>query len=93
MKPHEVVLRYQSGTWTVQHGGLPVAIGVDDEWGPMFSAAPDMARALLDMMPEAHVRRGVERHTPNCWNTNSDAPCLPECERAIAALKKAGVLP
>lgn len=64
-----------------------------------IAALPDMARALLGLMPE-HPRPGtgeLERHTPTCWECihayHVKSGCGHDtCEAAHAALRKGGFL-
>ena len=93
MKLHERTLWYDSVSLAVKDAtGVAYACSVDEEDGPLFSAAPDMARALLE-----HGSLGghddSEWHTTDCWEANyhQKVGCTKTCQRTRVALCKAGV--
>lgn len=53
MKPHEANLTYHAATRTLQYGGLPVATGVDEEFGPLLEAVPDLVRVAIAVLYRA----------------------------------------
>jgi hypothetical protein len=84
----------------IQHPHLPERIVHADtgevvarleaiRYGPIFSAAPDMARALSAL---GGWGADEQWHLEGCSGTRSLAECNPDCMAARAALKKGGVL-
>jgi len=90
MKAHEEewYARYDGRDWCIVSGRSVLMASHDttDADLALASAAPDMARALLGMLPD-------DGHTMECANlTSDDSRCSTECRNARAALKKAGVI-
>lgn len=87
MDRHLIVNEYGKGICRMQ-GSAATA-----EAEALILAAPDMARALLALLPEEGMARN---HTREClkWRTDGAyiTECLPGCILAMSALRKAGVL-
>lgn len=90
MKPHEETLA-QSPTMPSEvvrrEDGWTVGFARDGGMAQLWSAAPEMARALLsDLNENGHVT-----NCPNWYSEHTD--CNERCKRTRAVLAKAGVLP
>ena len=82
MKTHEKDLRYQGATRSIQWGGLPVALGVEPEFGPLLGASAELARALLAVIQTSGF---------GAWMADNH-PSGSQVSDANDALMKAGVL-
>jgi len=71
------------------HGCTPQEVV---EFGRMFAAAPDMARALLGLGSRRLITAMEEWHLYGCSRSGDERLCDMGCEQARAALAKAGVL-
>lgn len=83
-----ITLEIRVAFWRIPGGGgvgLEQALNIE----ALALAVPDMAQALL-MQGGVRVDGGPW-HTTSCWNAGA-MPCLPSCEAARAALRKAGVI-
>ncbi len=78
-------------TWAVvsvtirEHDGRVYSHPPRDKEAQLLVAAPELARALLELLSETG-------HTLDC-RRRSQGSCSSECDAAREALRKAGVLP
>lgn len=104
-KPWEQEWRAEGCAWVERRGdALAVAqvkvsgsVEKQAEYTRFLAAAPDMARALMELLPDGEIGPNPPAHTRECvrWRTRHGVidQCLPGCMEALAALRKAGVLP